>query len=308
MSIGGDDAKSIVVFKVKQPAELPQLLEVLRDGKIAYLLKVPRKGRTHRVMTPMALMARLASLIPRPKIPLVRYHGVFASRSSWRPLVTPKPPPGAKWKPCAGAPSASASSSPEAPSTSASPAPGSASSTAASPATESIAAASSAAAAPAPAPTLAVGVRGLTVAAVARRRRRRRSSSPVSTSATPPQLARRATRRGRSSPAGQRSATCRSSSPVLDVGDVAAARSQGDAAGLAQGARRRPRCRSSPVPTSSRPRRAAGLVPDRDVGIAAAAHPRAKQPKLIHGATRRGTSSTRTPREASGSTSARRVP
>jgi hypothetical protein len=66
-------------------------IEVLRDGRIGHLLKVPRKGRTHRVMTPMDFMARLAALIARPKIPLVRHHGVFASRSSWRPLVTPKP-------------------------------------------------------------------------------------------------------------------------------------------------------------------------------------------------------------------------
>ena len=93
------------------------------------MLKVPRRGRTHRIMTPMEFMARLAALIPPPRIPLVRYHGVFASRSSWRPLVTLKPPSGAKPKPCVAAPSASAS-----------PAPGSASSTAASPATESIAA------------------------------------------------------------------------------------------------------------------------------------------------------------------------
>jgi hypothetical protein len=66
--------------------------EVLRDGRIAYSLKVARQGRTHRVMTPMEFMARLSALIPRPQIPLARYHGVFASRSSWRPLVTPKPP------------------------------------------------------------------------------------------------------------------------------------------------------------------------------------------------------------------------
>src|SRR5271169_2046758 len=67
-------------------------ISVLRDGRIAYLLKVPRKGRTHRVMTPMEFMARLCVLIPPPRIPAIRYHGVFASRSSWRPLVTPKPP------------------------------------------------------------------------------------------------------------------------------------------------------------------------------------------------------------------------
>ena len=44
-------------------------------------------------MDPLSFMARLAAQIPHPKLPLIRYHGVFSSRSSWRPLVTPKPPP-----------------------------------------------------------------------------------------------------------------------------------------------------------------------------------------------------------------------
>jgi Putative transposase len=154
-----DQGRERLVRYCTRPPFALDRLEVLRDGRIAYLLKVPRKGRTHRIMAPMELMARLSALIPPPRIPMGSGRGVFASRSSWRPLVTLKPPSGAKPKPCVAAPSASASAS-------ASPAPGSASSTAASPATESIAAASSAAAAPAPAPTLAVGVRGLTVAAV----------------------------------------------------------------------------------------------------------------------------------------------
>ena len=96
----------LVRYCTRPPFALDRI-EVLRDGRIGYLLKVLRKGHTHRVMTPMDFMARLAALIPRPKIPLVRYHGVFASRSSWRPLVTPKPPrEAATPKPCAAAPSA----------------------------------------------------------------------------------------------------------------------------------------------------------------------------------------------------------
>jgi hypothetical protein len=41
-------------------------IEVLPDGRVAYLVKVPRRGRTHRVMTPVDFMARLAALIPTP--------------------------------------------------------------------------------------------------------------------------------------------------------------------------------------------------------------------------------------------------
>src|SRR5262249_54696350 len=87
-----------------------------RDGRIAYQVKSPRKGRTHRVMTPMDFMARRAAVVPAPFLPLVRNHGVLASRSSWRSLVTPKPKahattrtPGA---PRAGAPGATAPAPP----------------------------------------------------------------------------------------------------------------------------------------------------------------------------------------------------
>jgi Putative transposase len=100
----------LVRYCTRPPFALERI-EVLRDGRIAYLLKVPRKGRTHRIMTPMEFMARLAALVPRPRIPLVRYHGVFASRSSWRKRVTPKPPTSVcKPKACA-APTSSASPS-----------------------------------------------------------------------------------------------------------------------------------------------------------------------------------------------------
>jgi Putative transposase/Transposase zinc-binding domain len=115
--LAADDVEGrerLVRYCTRPPFALDRI-EVLRDGRIAYRLKVPRRGRTHRVMTPMEFMARLAALVPPPKIPFVRYHGVFASRSSWRPLVTPKPPPeAAKPKPCA-APSASAPTTAAAP-------------------------------------------------------------------------------------------------------------------------------------------------------------------------------------------------
>jgi hypothetical protein len=75
-----------------RPAFALDRIELLPDERIAYSLKTPRRGRTHRVMRPMEFMARLAALIPPPKIPLMRYHGVVAPRSSWRSLVTPNPP------------------------------------------------------------------------------------------------------------------------------------------------------------------------------------------------------------------------
>jgi hypothetical protein len=46
-------------------------IEVLGDGRIAYRVKTVRRGRTHRVMTPMELMAQLAALVPPARIPYV---------------------------------------------------------------------------------------------------------------------------------------------------------------------------------------------------------------------------------------------
>jgi len=65
-------------------------LSLLNDGAIAYRLKVRRRGgKTHRVMAPVEFMARIAALVAPPRIPLLRYHGILAPSSSWRPLVVP---------------------------------------------------------------------------------------------------------------------------------------------------------------------------------------------------------------------------
>jgi hypothetical protein len=37
-------------------------IELLRDGRVSYLLTAPRKARTHRVMAPMEVMARIAGI------------------------------------------------------------------------------------------------------------------------------------------------------------------------------------------------------------------------------------------------------
>lgn len=67
-------------------------LRRLPGGRVAYRIKYARRGRAkHRVMTGLELLARLAALIPPPRYPLVRYHGVLAPKSSWRTSVVPKP-------------------------------------------------------------------------------------------------------------------------------------------------------------------------------------------------------------------------
>ena len=50
-------------------------------GHVRYRLKTPyRDGITHIVLEPLDMMARLAALVPPPRLHLTRFHGVFAPR------------------------------------------------------------------------------------------------------------------------------------------------------------------------------------------------------------------------------------
>src|SRR5262245_22145352 len=49
----------------------------------------------HIQAVPASFLARLAALVPPPRYPLVRYHGVLAPHSKWRSAVVPKVPPAA---------------------------------------------------------------------------------------------------------------------------------------------------------------------------------------------------------------------
>ncbi len=55
-----------------------------------YQLKTPyRDGTTHVIFEPLDFIARLAALVPKPRVNLTRFHGVFAPNSRHRALVTP---------------------------------------------------------------------------------------------------------------------------------------------------------------------------------------------------------------------------
>ncbi len=70
-------------YCARPPLSLERL-SVLADGRVAYRIKNPRGQQTHRVMSPLQFLARLCALIPPPRHPLVRFHGVFAPHSAWR--------------------------------------------------------------------------------------------------------------------------------------------------------------------------------------------------------------------------------
>ena len=77
---------------VTRPAIANERLSVNRAGQVVLKLKTPyRNGTTHIVMSPMEFMQRLAALVPRPRLHLIRFHGVLAPNAKLRSAVVPAP-------------------------------------------------------------------------------------------------------------------------------------------------------------------------------------------------------------------------
>ena len=60
--------------------------DVVLQLKSAY-----RDGTTHIVMPPLEFMQRLAALVPRPRLHLIRFHGVLAPNARLRAAIVPGP-------------------------------------------------------------------------------------------------------------------------------------------------------------------------------------------------------------------------
>jgi hypothetical protein len=65
-----------------RPALSLERLRETQDGRYAYELKYPSLGRTHLVLTPTELLARLSLLVAPPRYPLVRYGGCLLRRTA----------------------------------------------------------------------------------------------------------------------------------------------------------------------------------------------------------------------------------
>jgi hypothetical protein len=86
-----DEGRERLLRYCARPPFALDRLRLTDDGQVSYRVKYARGRRTHRVMSPVEFLARLAALIPPPKFPLVRYHGVLAPNSKWRKHVVPQP-------------------------------------------------------------------------------------------------------------------------------------------------------------------------------------------------------------------------
>jgi len=60
-----DERRERLVRYCARPPFALSRIELMKDGRVAYRLKTPRRGKTHRVMTPVEFLARLAILVPR---------------------------------------------------------------------------------------------------------------------------------------------------------------------------------------------------------------------------------------------------
>lgn len=75
---------------IARPAVSTARLTLTRNGRLRYELKTPwRDGTTHILFEPLDLIARLVALVPKPRVNLTRFNGVFAPNSKHRALVTP---------------------------------------------------------------------------------------------------------------------------------------------------------------------------------------------------------------------------
>jgi hypothetical protein len=78
---------------ITRPAIANERLKRNRAGDVVLQLKSAFKdGTTHIVMEPLEFMQRLAALVPRPRLHLIRFHGVLAPNAKWRREIIPTPP------------------------------------------------------------------------------------------------------------------------------------------------------------------------------------------------------------------------
>ncbi|HEX5076892.1 MAG TPA: transposase [Gemmatimonadaceae bacterium] len=104
---GADDEKgreALLKYILRPPLATERLLPG-PDGLVRIALKRPFSDGTVAIdLDPLSLLCRLAATVPPPRFHTIRYAGVLASASKWRPLIVPKPTPSADDHAHAGAP------------------------------------------------------------------------------------------------------------------------------------------------------------------------------------------------------------
>ena len=96
MRVAANDRKRLeqLCRYITRPALSDERVQLNAAGQVELKLKTPwRDGTTHLVVSPLEFMQRLAALVPRPRLHLIRFHGVLAPNAKLRALVVPQGPP-----------------------------------------------------------------------------------------------------------------------------------------------------------------------------------------------------------------------
>lgn len=104
---GAEDQKgreALLKYILRPPLATEHLLPG-PDGLVRITLKRPFSDGTFAIdLDPLSLLCRLATTVPPPRFHTVRYGGVLASASKWRPFIVPKPAPATDATPGASEP------------------------------------------------------------------------------------------------------------------------------------------------------------------------------------------------------------
>jgi hypothetical protein len=83
---------------ITRPPIATKRLSVDGLGRVVYRYKQPcRDGSTHVVLESLDFIARLAALVPRPRLNLTRFRGVFAPNFKHRQRIVPRLHSGTSW-------------------------------------------------------------------------------------------------------------------------------------------------------------------------------------------------------------------
>lgn len=82
------DALEQLCRYIARPALANERVQTNAAGQMVLKLKTAwRDGTTHLVMSPLEFMQRLAALMPRPRLHLIRFHGVLAPNAKAKPAA-----------------------------------------------------------------------------------------------------------------------------------------------------------------------------------------------------------------------------
>ena len=90
---GPDDRQALEQLcpYITRPALANERVRTNAAGQVVLKLKTAwRDGATHLVMSPLEFMQRPAALVPRPRLHLIRFHGVLAPNATLLAQVVPK--------------------------------------------------------------------------------------------------------------------------------------------------------------------------------------------------------------------------